>query len=78
LQIDLAAAPSSAIKAGREASNGQGNLTRGRKLVVQMLETFGEKMKPNFVERLDSVELAEKLNFDRKIDGIFQQQKGGP
>jgi malonate decarboxylase alpha subunit len=29
-----------------------------------MLETFGEKMKPNFVETLDSVALAEKLNFD--------------
>ncbi len=52
------------LKAGREASDGQGNLTRGRKLVVQMLETFGEKMKPNFVETLDSVELAEKLSFD--------------
>jgi malonate decarboxylase alpha subunit len=52
------------LKAGREASDGQGNLTRGRKLVVQILETFGEKMKPNFVETLDSVELAEKLNFD--------------
>jgi malonate decarboxylase alpha subunit len=57
--------PSAAwLKAGREASDGQGSLTRGRKLVVQMLETFGEKMKPNFVERLDSVELAEKLSFD--------------
>ncbi len=52
------------LKAGREASEGQGSLTRGRKLVVQMLETFGEKMKPNFVETLDSVELAKKLNFD--------------
>src|ERR1700688_1558489 len=41
------------LKAGREASDGQGSLTRGRKLVVQMLETFGEKMKPNFVETLD-------------------------
>ncbi len=39
-------------------------MTRGRKLVVQMLETFGEKMTPNFVETLDSVALAEKLNFD--------------
>jgi malonate decarboxylase alpha subunit len=52
------------LKAGREASDGQGSLTRGRKLVVQMLETFGEKMAPNFVETLDSVALAEKLNFD--------------
>jgi len=32
--------------------------------VVQILETFGEKMKPNFVETLDSVELAERLHFD--------------
>ena len=52
------------LKAGREASDGQGNLTRGRKLVVQILETFGEKNTPNFVETLDSVALAEKLNFD--------------
>ena len=52
------------LKAGREASDGETKLSRGRKLVVQILETFGEKMKPNFVETLDSVELAEKLNFD--------------
>src|SRR5271156_2194985 len=52
------------LKAGREASVEQGSLARGRKLVVQMLETFGEKMKPNFVETLDSVEMAEKLKFD--------------
>src|SRR5277367_1191070 len=32
------------LKAGREASDGQGTLIRGRKLVVQILETFGEKM----------------------------------
>jgi malonate decarboxylase alpha subunit len=37
---------------------------RGRKLVVQILETFGEKMVPNFVETLDSVAMAEELNFD--------------
>jgi len=52
------------LKAGREASDGQRNLTRGRKLVVQMVETFGEKMVPNFVEKLDAIELAEKLNLD--------------
>jgi malonate decarboxylase alpha subunit len=52
------------LKAGREASDEKGSLIRGRKLVVQMLETFGEKMKPNFVEKLDSVEMAEKLKFD--------------
>jgi malonate decarboxylase alpha subunit len=52
------------LKAGREASDGQTKLMRGRKLVVQILETFGEKMKPNFVETLDSVAMAEELNFD--------------
>jgi malonate decarboxylase alpha subunit len=57
--------PSAAwLKAGREASDEQSKLIRGRKLVVQILETFGEKMKPNFVETLDSVAMAEKLNFD--------------
>jgi malonate decarboxylase alpha subunit len=52
------------LKAGREASDGQSKLIRGRKLVVQILETFGEKMKPNFVETLDSVAMAEELKFD--------------
>jgi malonate decarboxylase alpha subunit len=52
------------LKAGREASDGQTKLIRGRKLVVQILETFGEKVAPNFVETLDSVAIAEELNFD--------------
>jgi malonate decarboxylase alpha subunit len=52
------------LKAGREASDGDSTLSRGRKLVVQILETFGEKMKPNFVETLDSVAMAKELNFD--------------
>jgi malonate decarboxylase alpha subunit len=52
------------LKAGREASDGPTKLMRGRKLVVQILETFGEKMVPNFVETLDSVAMAEELNFD--------------
>jgi malonate decarboxylase alpha subunit len=52
------------LKAGREASDGETKLSRGRKLVVQILETFGEKMKPNFVETLDSVAMAKELNFD--------------
>jgi malonate decarboxylase alpha subunit len=52
------------LKAGREASDGQSKLIRGRKLVVQILETFGDKMKPNFVETLDSVAMAEELKFD--------------
>jgi malonate decarboxylase alpha subunit len=52
------------LKAGREASDGPAKLIRGRKLVVQILETFGEKNKPNFVETLDAVAMAEELNFD--------------
>ena len=52
------------LKAGREAADGGAKLIRGRKLVVQILETFGEKMKPNFVETLDSVAMVEELNFD--------------
>jgi malonate decarboxylase alpha subunit len=52
------------LKAGREASDERTKLIRGRKLVVQILETFGEKLKPNFVETLDSVAMAEELKFD--------------
>ncbi|MDF0605453.1 malonate decarboxylase subunit alpha [Neisseriaceae bacterium TC5R-5] len=33
-------------------------LERGRKLVVQMVETFQEGMKPTFVERLDALDVA--------------------
>ncbi|WP_226583641.1 malonate decarboxylase subunit alpha [Acuticoccus sediminis] len=47
------------LKAGREAAGA--GLPRGRKLVVQIVETFGEKMVPTFVEKLDSLELAEAL-----------------
>ena len=54
--------PSAAwLKAGREAGNPLG---RGRKLVVQIVETFGDKMAPTFVETLDSLRLAESLKLD--------------
>lgn len=49
------------LKAGREAGDGSDLYPRGRKLVVQILETFGEKLVPSFVDRLDSLELAKKL-----------------
>ena len=52
------------LKAGREATEGGEALTRGRKLVVQMVETFGDKMVPAFVERLDSIALAERLGLE--------------
>ncbi len=52
------------LTAGREAVDQPTSLTRGRKLVVQIVETFGEKMAPNFVETLDSVAMAKQLKLD--------------
>jgi len=53
------------LQAGREADpDGSALLRRGRKLVVQIGETFGEKNVPQFVERLDALALAEKLKLD--------------
>ncbi|HEX7489871.1 MAG TPA: malonate decarboxylase subunit alpha [Anaeromyxobacteraceae bacterium] len=49
------------LKAGREAQREPGAMPRGRKLVVQLLETFREHMEPAFVERLDAWELAERM-----------------
>jgi len=51
------------LKAGAEADpGGPALLRRGRKLVVQIGETFGEGNAPLFVEKLAALELAEKLN----------------
>jgi malonate decarboxylase alpha subunit len=44
------------LRAGREAAH-SGGMPRGRKLVVQIVETFGEKMQPTMVERLDAWDL---------------------
>ncbi|MDM0030124.1 malonate decarboxylase subunit alpha [Variovorax saccharolyticus] len=53
------------ILAGREANpDSPAPLRRGRKLVVQIGETFGEKNAPLFVEKLDAISLAEKLNLE--------------
>src|SRR6185369_4384710 len=53
------------LKAGAEADpDGAALLRRGRKLVVQIGETFGEKNAPLFVEKLDALELAEKLKLE--------------
>jgi malonate decarboxylase alpha subunit len=49
------------LKAGREAVDSDARLMRGRKLVVQLVETFSEKTVPVFVEQLDAVDLAEKF-----------------
>ena len=53
------------LTAGEEAEiGGNALLRRGRKLVVQIGETFGENNVPLFVENLDALELAEKLKLD--------------
>jgi malonate decarboxylase alpha subunit len=52
------------LKAGREAVDGHPKLMRGRKLVVQLVESFSEKMVPVFVEKLDSLDLAEKFKLE--------------
>ena len=52
------------LKAGHEANDGNPRLMRGRKLVVQLVESFSEKMVPVFVETLDSLELARKLGLE--------------
>jgi malonate decarboxylase alpha subunit len=52
------------LKAGREAAETFSPLSRGRKLVVQLVESFSEKMTPVFVEKLDSIALAEKYKLD--------------
>jgi malonate decarboxylase alpha subunit len=50
------------LKAGAEADSDKSTfMGRGRKLVVQIGETFGDKNVPLFVERLDALALAEKL-----------------
>ena len=41
-----------------------GDLKRGKKLVVQLQETFREKLAPGFVEKLDAWDLAEQANLD--------------
>jgi malonate decarboxylase alpha subunit len=52
------------LKAGREAVDGDPRLMRGRKLVVQLVETFSEKTVPVFVEKLDAIDLAEKFKLE--------------
>ncbi len=53
------------LQAGAEADpDTAAPLRRGRKLVVQIGETFGEGNAPLFVEKLGALELAEKLDLD--------------
>ncbi len=41
-----------------------GPMVRGKKLVVQMVETFGDKLVPAFVDELDALKLQENANLD--------------
>jgi len=53
------------LQAGKEADpDSPAPLRRGRKLVVQIGETFGEKNAPMFVEQLDALKLASKLDLE--------------
>ncbi|MCJ2090749.1 malonate decarboxylase subunit alpha [Methylobacterium sp. E-005] len=53
------------MKAGREGQIvGDPALMRGRKVVVQLVETFGDKLVPTFVEKLDALELAKKIGLE--------------
>ncbi len=53
------------LKAGAEADpDSPPALRRGRKLVVQIGETFGDANVPMFVEHLDALVLAQKLDLD--------------
>src|SRR6266403_28586 len=53
------------LRAGEEADPGTpAPLRRGRKLVVQIGETFGDSHAPLLVEKLDAINLAEKIGLD--------------
>jgi malonate decarboxylase alpha subunit len=51
------------LKAGAESER-VSTMPRGRKLVVQMVESFREKMQPTFVERLDAWQLRDDFGLD--------------
>lgn len=53
------------LMAGKESMKPENaTMPRGRKLVVQIVETFKEKMQPTFVERLDAWQLMEDFQLD--------------
>lgn len=49
-----------ATKAWQDMKIGEDDLARGRKLVVQVVETFGTGVTPVFVEKLDAVKIGKK------------------
>jgi malonate decarboxylase alpha subunit len=50
------------LMAGREAMHDANRMPRGRKLVVQMVETFNDPTSPTFVDRLDAWTLKDSFN----------------
>jgi malonate decarboxylase alpha subunit len=52
------------LKAGQQSRGDSKAMPRGRKLVVQIVETFREQMQPTFVERLDAWAFQENLGMD--------------
>jgi malonate decarboxylase alpha subunit len=52
------------LRAGREARRDGDAMPGGRKLVVQLLETFREHMEPAVVERLDAWDLAAAMGME--------------
>ena len=56
------------LQAGEEANRGR-RMPRGRKLVVQIVETFREGLEPTFVERLDAWDL--QKSFDLPLPPVM-------
>ncbi|ARB93622.1 malonate decarboxylase subunit alpha [Legionella longbeachae] len=53
------------LRAGKERSEAlTSKMPRGRKLVIQMVETFQSSARPTFVEKLDAWELQKSMNAD--------------
>ncbi|QEY52380.1 malonate decarboxylase subunit alpha [Legionella longbeachae] len=53
------------LRAGKERSEAlTSKMPRGRKLVIQMVETFQSSARPTFVEKLDAWELQKAMNAD--------------
>lgn len=52
------------LKAGQQSQGDSKGMPRGRKLVVQMVETFREQMQPTFVDRLDAWDFKENIGMD--------------
>jgi malonate decarboxylase alpha subunit len=49
------------LMAGREAAHDSNRMPRGRKLVVQLVETFNDPTSPTFVDRLDAWSLKDSF-----------------